>query len=77
MRGLYPRDFDKMYLNEQIINCEAGAKRYVTIPTGTIQKLIQKNLIAYNYSSMMKKIIVIYGMFTQKGQEKLLGFHLK
>ena len=29
MRGLYPRDFDKMYLNEQIINCEAGAKRYV------------------------------------------------
>ena len=29
MRGLYPRDFDKMYLNEQIINCEAGAKSYV------------------------------------------------
>ena len=29
MRGLYPRDFDKMYLNEQIINCETGAKRYV------------------------------------------------
>ena len=29
MRGLYPRDFDQMYLHEQIIDCEAGAKRYV------------------------------------------------
>ena len=29
MRGLYPRDFDKMHLHEKIINCETETKRYI------------------------------------------------